>query len=216
MRAASDGDHDDSDPPRLFEPGDLTARRSASLRLPDPGAAVTRFVAEAATDQAARERLRARWRHQQLVEDSTWYGILRELTARREQVTIDTAAGRRVRGELERVGLDFVGVVAGSELTLISLSGISAIRMSPGAPPALGSAGPDEESTLVEVLSELALDRPMTTWLLAGGTVLTGELVGVGRDAAMVRLVAESVTATYVPIGASTVVTVAHTAGGVV
>jgi hypothetical protein len=199
MRAAGDDSFDEV-PPRA-QAGDLSAPRSAGRRNADPLAALSRFVSEGAVEQAARARSRLRWQHQLAIEEGTWLGVLCDLAESGASVAIDTGLGRRLTGSLTAVGADFVVLATSGGIVVLAIGAISAIQRSDGRSGPLGRAGAPSHTTLHEVLSGLAADRPSLTWHLDDRTTLRGRLVGVGQGFVHLRTDGSPPSTKYVPIG---------------
>jgi hypothetical protein len=202
------GGEDSFDPTRpRARPGDLSAPRSAGRRTPDPMAALTRFVGEGAVEHAARSRSRARWQHQFAIEEGTWRGLLCDLAETAASVVIDTDLGRRLQGIVVAVGSDFITMTttAGGHLVLAT-GGISAVHLGAGQRGPIGRPVPSNQTTLRELLAELAVDKPTLTWHLTERTSVTGQLVGVGRDFVHLRVEGTPPTTSYLPLGDRTMV----------
>ena len=165
-------------------------------------AALTRFVGEGAVEYAARSRSRARWQHQLAVEEATWLGLLRDLAEIGASTIIDTSLGRRVLGTVASVGRDFVTVATASGLTaVVATAAISAIHLGPRQPPVVGQAGAASDTTLSDLLAELAVDKPTLTWFLTDRTSVAGQLVGVGRGFVHLRVDGTPPSTSYLPVG---------------
>jgi hypothetical protein len=203
MRAVGDDAFEsfDDEPPRA-RTGDLSARRSSGGHRADPLAALSRFVAEGAVEQAARARSRLRWQHQLALEETSWLGLLRDLAETATPVVVATTFGRRLAGTLTALGADFVCVgVRAHGTVILSVSAISAVeRVDRRAAPS-GRAAAASETTLRELLAELAVDRPEITWHLDGRDAITGRLVGVGQGFVQLRVEGSSPSMSYLPIG---------------
>src|SRR5215204_2134370 len=89
-----------------------------------------RWAADARAREAADTRVRERWLRAQAEEEASMAGVLLALAERREVVVITTATGRRHRGAVVGVGLDFVAVEAeAGPITLVALSGLGDVRV---------------------------------------------------------------------------------------
>ena len=198
MRAAGDAPFDD-DAPRA-RPGDLSAPRSAGRRNADPSAALSRFVGEGAVDQAAEARSQLRWQQQLALESSTWLGLLADLAETGAPVVIDTRLGRRLTGPMTVVGVDFVCVAAPAGTVALATAAIVAIQRSDGRAGPSGRSGTPNDQTLPEFLTTLADDRPTVTWHLNDHNIMTGQLVGVSRGFAHLRIDAPAPSTAYVPL----------------
>ena len=141
------------------------------------------------------------------MEEGTWPGLLCDLAETAAAVVIDTTVGRRFQGAIVAVGRDFVTVTttAGGHVVVASAA-ISAIQLGPGQPAPTGRALEANQTTLRELLAELALDKPTLTWHLSRRTAVTGQLVGVGRGFVHLRIDGTPPSTSYLPIGDQTVV----------
>jgi hypothetical protein len=174
------------------------------LGAPDLIARIERWIAEARSNDAAAARARERWMRQQADESATFVGVLMDLAERRTPVVIHGRAGRRHRGTIVAVGMDFCAVRTSSGRdVLLAYSGIGSVR-----PDSRGSAPSGDRIVHVDLalsgmLSVLAADRPrvlvMTT---ADADGLAGELRSVGRDVVTLRLDGEPRASAYVAVDA--------------
>jgi hypothetical protein len=170
-------------------------------------AALTRFVGESAVEYAARSRSRARWQHQLAMEEGTWPGLLDDLAETGVATVIDTHIGRRLQGTIVAVGDDFITVTTtvGSHVMLASAA-ISAIHLGPGQTGPIGRAAAPNQTTLSDLLAELAVEKPTLTWHLTERTSVTGQLVGVGQGFVHLRVDGTPPSTSYLPIGDRTMV----------
>jgi hypothetical protein len=203
MRAAGDDAFEsfDDEPPRARS-GDLSAPRSAHPRQPDPLAALSRFVAESAVEQAARARSRLRWQQQLALDETTWLGLLRDLAEAATPVVLATTFGRRVAGTFTALGADFVCIAPHAGPTaIVTIGAIAGVeRVDVRAAPS-GRAAAPSEATFRELLAELAADRPAITWHLGDGDACRGRLTGVGQGFIQLRVDGATPTISYLPIG---------------
>jgi hypothetical protein len=202
MRAAGDDAFESFDDEPRARTGDLSAPRSTGRRQPDPLAALSRFVAESAVEQAARARARLHWQQQLALDETTWLGLLRDLAEAATPVVLATTFGRRVAGTLTALGADFVCVAPRAGPTAIVTMGAIAgvervdIRLAPS-----GRTAAPSETTFRELLAELATDRPTITWHLGDGDACSGRLMGVGQGFVQLRVDGATPTISYLPIG---------------
>ncbi len=170
-------------------------------------AALTRFVGEGAVEHAARSRSRTRWQHQLAMEEGTWPGLLSDLAETAALTIIDTHIGRRLQGTIVAVGSDFVTMTttAGGHLVL-AIAAISAIHLAPGQSGPIGRAGAANQTTLRELLAELATEKPTLTWYLTARTAVTGQLVGVSQGFVHLRVDGTPSSTSYLPVGDHTMV----------
>jgi len=172
------------------------------LGTPDLGARLERWVAEARSGDAAASRTRARWLRIQSEESATFAGVLIDLAERTARVAVHTRAGRRHRGVIAVVAVDFCAVRTdrGHDV-LVAYRGIASVRPDADIPGPSGDRLVHSDVALAEMLSILNADRPrllvMTT---VGDEGLAGELRSVGRDVITLRLDGASRAPVYVPI----------------
>jgi hypothetical protein len=202
MRAAGDESFGQfGDEPRARR-GDLSAPRSARGRRADPLAALGRFVAESAVDEAARARARLRWQQQLALEESSWLGLLCDLADTGQRAVLATTLGRRLAGVLCGAGRDFVCVrTADHGIIVVAIAAVTAIeRVDRQATPS-GRSTAHSDVTLRELLRELVAERPVVTWQLDDRDAITGRLVGVGEGFVQLRIDGDPPSTSYVPIG---------------
>ncbi len=113
-------------------------------------------------------------------------GVLLAFAERRETVVAVTVGGRRYRGVVTGVGVDFVAIEAeGGATTLLALSGLGDVRVAEGRPRVTTTgegSGPGELGVrLGEVLAQAAGQRPRIL-VHAGAASVVGDLRAVGRD----------------------------------
>jgi hypothetical protein len=170
----------------------------------DPGgdAGLAGWVAELATDEAARSRTRAHWLGRQAAEEGTFAGVLEDLAERCRPVVVHLHNGRLHRGAAVVVGADFVvlRVTAGRDVA-IALSAVASVRTLPGEEASTGDRFVPAAATLAEMLSALVDERVRVMVIgLDARQAVSGELRAVGRDVLTVRLGGEGGTA-YVALG---------------
>lgn len=149
------------------------------------------WTAEARVGSAAQSRVRERWLRQQAVEDARFAGLALDLAERRAGVVVGTTGGRSLRGRIAAVGRDFCLVRSeAGQASFVALSAVASLRPEPGgrAGDAASDRSATQSTTLVEVLSLLAADRPRVRVVLVGGEVVAGELRAVGDDVVTLRL----------------------------
>lgn len=169
-------------------------------------AALTRFVGEGAVEHAAHSRSRARWQHQLAMEEGTWPGLLCDLAETGAATVIDTHIGRRLQGTIVAVGRDFVTVTTsvGGHVVLASAA-ISAIHLAGQTGP-IGRPVAGDQTTLRELLAELAVEKPTLTWHLTERTSVTGQLIGVGQGFVHLRVDGTPPSLSYLPVGERTMI----------
>ena len=151
-----------------------------------------RWAADARAREAADARVRERWLRAQASEESSLAGVLLALAERRETVVLTTVSGRRHRGSVTGVGLDFLAieVLAGTP-TLLALAALGDVRVAEdGVRPRSASrrattgdhAGRGALGVrLGDVLAQAAGQRPRIS-VQAGVASVVGELRAMGSD----------------------------------
>lgn len=170
--------------PAPTTPGDDAGLDAESLQEID------RWVAELRSEDAIRSRTRTTWLRRQAQEASTFPGVLTDLAQIGRPVLLHLRSGRRHRGRLRLVGVDFCALrsVQGTDL-LIGYAAIAGVRVQPGDSEVVGDRPVRPRATLHDALS--ALDRSgRRAMVVAGvdGESLAGCLEAVGRDVATLRL----------------------------
>ena len=153
-----------------------------------------RGAADARARDAADSRVRERWLRAQAEEDASMAGVLLALAERRETVVVATAAGRRYRGVVTGVGVDFVAIEAGGgTTTLVALSELGDVRVADSRPLRTRATTTGEGTgrgelgvRLGEVLAQAAGQRPRVL-VHTGATSVVGDLRSVGRDVITVQ-----------------------------
>ena len=172
-------------------------------------AELERWAAEAVARDAADARARERWLRQQAGEEADFAGVLADLAERQALVLLTTGAGRRHRGRLAGLGLDFVALEATSGRTvLVTLEALAAVGLGGSAPSLPGPAArprpvaPDR-LRLAEVLASAAGQRPsLQLRFLSGDLEVVGRLESVGTDVVTVRVGSAPPSTLYVRLGA--------------
>ncbi len=166
-----------------------------------------RWAADARAREAAGARVRERWLRAQAEEEASLAGVLLALAERRETVVVTTAAGRRHRGVVTGVGVDFVVVeVPAGVPTLIALAAVGDVRVAAdGVGPASRAATTGNDAGgaalgvhLGDVLAQAAGQRPRVA-VRAGTASVVGELRAMGTDVLTVRTDGDA-RAVYVPL----------------
>ena len=149
-----------------------------------------RWAADARAREAAEARVRERWLRAQAEEEASLGGVLLALAERRATVVASTRSGRRHRGMVTGVGLDFAVVEGGAgTATLLVLAALAEFRVVEGAPrrPTTGDAeGRELGVRLVDVLAQAAGQRPRVA-VQAGQISVVGDLRAVGGDVLTLR-----------------------------
>lgn len=165
-----------------------TPRQPIRLSPGDPLAALTRWVAEGSSDQAARSRARQHWLERQAEEEATLIGSIIDLAERGRAITITTTAGGRHTGVVVAVGSDFA-IVREPRFgdTVIRHDAIAFLRPFPGDNTPTGDRHLDINLALADALVELSAERPRVQ-IATGGEELTGELRSAGYNVMALRL----------------------------
>lgn len=162
-----------------------------------------RWAADARAREAADARVRERWLRAQAEEESSLAGVLLALAERRETVVVTTVAGRRHRGVVAGVGVDFAALQApAGTTTLVALAALGDVRVVDGgrrsSATTTGDGAVELGVRLGEVLAQAAGQRPRIS-VQAGAVVVVGDLRAVGGDVITVRADGEA-GAVYVPL----------------
>lgn len=153
-------------------------------------ARLARWAADAAVDETARARLRARWLRVQAEEEATFLGTMIDLAEQGRPVGLE-AAGASLRGAIVGAGSDFVAVRTGRTRVLVALDVIEMVRADPAARAVTGDRDVLVDRTLAAVLASLAEERPRAVLRTRAGSAVAGELRSVGADVATIRAEAD-------------------------
>jgi hypothetical protein len=169
---------------------------------PDLLGRLDRWLAAARTEEAAAARARERWLRRAAEEEGTFAGVLLDLAERGRPVVVTGAGGRRHRGTVAAVGLDFAVLrLDDGAQVLCPFAGVAAVRAETRAAPATGDRAVTLEVGLPEALATVAADHPRVLVVtLPDGGGLAGELRAVGRDVVHLRLDGADRAPTYVPV----------------
>jgi len=169
----------------------LTRRRRLYWRAVDGVEDLERWAADARAREAAGARVRERWLRSQAEEEATLAGVLLALAERRATVVLATEAGRRHRGVVTGVGVDFVALEApGGTTTLVALAALGDVRVGDGPTHPRPRATTTGDGAgrggalgvrLGEVLAQAAGQRPRVL-VQAGEASVVGDLRAVGLD----------------------------------
>ena len=172
--------------------------------------ALHRFAAEAQVGEAAAGRARQRWLEQQAAEETTFAGVLADLTDRGRPVLVHTTAGRRHRGRLQVLGVDFVSISTdvGSDV-LIALRAVTSVRSQPRDGAAHSGRAVSVDLSFAAAVAALAGDRPRLAVATTDETTVNGELRAVGQDVLTLRVDGDTRANVYIPLGAVTDLSVA-------
>jgi hypothetical protein len=151
----------------------------------------------AAASAAARSR--RRWLGQLATESATLAGTLLTLAERGDTVTIGSGPWTHC-GRLRSVTTLLAAMeLPGGDVALLPASAITVVEATAEvADDRLPGDGPD----LAAVLASLVPERPPIRLLLADGVEVTGTLVGLGKDAVVIRLASSVATVRLPPIAA--------------
>ena len=142
----------------------------------DPLVALSRWVAEGSSDQAALARARQHWLERQAEEEATLVGSIIDLAERGQAITIATTAGGRHTGAVVAVGSDFAILrVHRFGDIVIRHDAIAFLRPFPGDNTPTGDRPLEINLALADALVELSAERPRVQ-IATGGEELTGEL----------------------------------------
>jgi hypothetical protein len=149
-----------------------------------------RWAADARAREAAEARVRERWLRAQAAEEASLAGVLVALAERRETVVLTTAPGRRHRGIVTGVGVDFVAIESPAGMaTLVALGVVADVRVAEEARTVATTGDADGGALgvrLADVLAQAAGQRPRVS-VHAGTASVVGELRSMGADVLTVR-----------------------------
>jgi hypothetical protein len=149
-----------------------------------------RWAADARAREAADARVRERWLRAQAEEGSSLAGVLLALAERRATVVVTTVGGRRHRGVVAGVGLDFVALQApAGTTTLVAFAAVGDVRVADAGrrvAPTTGEAPRPLGARLGDVLAQAAGQRPRIS-VQAGVAAVVGDLRAVGDDLLTLR-----------------------------
>ena len=152
------------------------------------GRALERWAADAAVDEAARARARARWLRIAAEEEASLAGTLVDLAEQGRPVVLD-AGGQRVQGVVVGVAEDFVAVRTDQgQQALVRLDAIEVVRSDPGAADVVGDRPATLDVSLAAVLGPVAADRPDVLVRTRQGVAVRGQLRGAADDSLRLRL----------------------------
>ena len=181
-------------------------RADGILGGPDLGQELARWAADAAVDEAARARARARWLRVQADESASLAGTLMTLAERAQAVVLDVA-DQRLGGLVVGIGDDFVAMRTDiGQHVLVRTEVIAAVRAGPGAAVVVGDRSPLLEVGLAGVLVPMAADRPTVLVRTTAATSIRGELRAAGTDVIRIRVDADPPATAWVPVAAIAVV----------
>lgn len=144
-----------------------------------------RWAADARARDAAEARVRERWLRAQAEEAASLAGVLVAMAEREEAAVLTMVDGRRHRGVVAGVGIDFCALRApGGTTTLVATDALAEVRgagPSRRRPAAATSHGRALGVGLADVLAQAAGQRPRVS-VHAGASSVVGDLRAVGLD----------------------------------
>lgn len=162
-----------------------------------------RWAADARVRAAAEQRSRERWLRRQATEDATLTGVLTDLAERGASVVLATRSGRRHRGRIHALGVDFCALEGeAGRGQLVRLDAITTVRTLPSERVVTGDRTVELSLRLADVLLGLAADRPSVLIGTDTDETARGELRAVGTDVVTIRGDGSPPATVYVPIDA--------------
>lgn len=188
-----------NEPPAGWRDGAM----GAGFDGPDLLASLSRWAAEARVDEAARARARERWLRQQAAEETSFAGVLADLAERDRPVLVHCSTGRRHRGLLRAIGIDFITLRTdqGTDV-FVRLRAISGVRTQPRETPAMSGRAMHLHLPLVEAIAEIAIERPRVLVVTDSADLFAGELAAVGQDVVSLRIDGDRNATVYIPLDA--------------
>lgn len=161
-----------------------------------------RWAADARAREAADARVRERWLRAQAEEEASLAGVFLALAERRETVVVTTVAGRRYRGVVAGVGVDFAALqTPAGTATLVAFAALGDVRVAEGGRRSATTTGDGSVELgvrLSEVLAQAAGQRPRIS-VHAGAAAVAGDLRAVGGDVVTLRADGDA-GVVYVPL----------------
>jgi hypothetical protein len=165
---------------------------------------LARWAADAAHSEQAEARRQRHWLAIAANDAATLDGVLADLGERGAMVTVTVAGGATVRGTIRGIGVDFVllaTAVGPAGLAFVSRAHLLAVRTLPGERPTAGTQVLQLDMRMIEVLADLAPDRPRIQ-VVGAPEAPSGELRAVGRDVLTLRADGTPPATVYLPVGA--------------
>lgn len=143
------------------------------------------------TEAASQLRRREQWLRRQAAEDTCVAGVLVDHAEHGSTLAITTRSGNRHVGQVRGAGAELVTLDITGACVVIELDGIETIRAMPGTAnrpvDPMGHRSRADDTTMADVLGSAVAARPDVTLVTRSGEHVSGELMAVGRDLAMVR-----------------------------
>ena len=163
------------------------------------------LVDELRADSANAHRRREAWLRRQATEDATVVGTLLSLAERDAVVALTTRAGNRHVGRLRGAGTDLVLIDGPGGRVAVDIQAVDSFQAHRSDSTdgrrlaAVGHRGSADHTTMLDLLSWIAADRPDVTVVTRSGARCTGELVAVGSDVVVLRP-ADGGPVSYTPV----------------
>ncbi len=144
------------------------------------------WARELSHTESVESRAQREWHRRLAAEEARFSGALSDLLDQRAVATITTDTSRSHSGAITWVGTDFIAITPdGRPTTLITLVSITSV-MTHNTPREIGAPSSrelPEDQTLVQLLTELALEQPRVRFVLGGSdNVQSGALIAAGDD----------------------------------
>jgi hypothetical protein len=170
---------------------------------PDLLSTLAQWTAEARVDEAARSRARERWMRQQAIEETHFIGVLADLAERGRPVLVHSTSGRRHRGLITALGVDFVALRTETSTEVLVHSGaVAAVRTQPREGAAMSGRMVDLDMTFRDAIEALAGERSRVLVATAAHDTFAGDLDSVGIDVVTLRIDGDERPMIYVPLDA--------------
>jgi len=156
-----------------------------------PGGDLDRFLDDLRIGEAAARRRRIRHLREAAAGDASLVGVLTDAAEAGSSVVVRTATGRPLRGCIELIGIDAVGIRSPEgQVAFVPLHAIATIELPSDAP-----AGPTRPGTtrpgpsFATIVATLAAEQAMALVDVVGlGATLAGSLRQAGDDVVALRI----------------------------
>ena len=168
-------------------------------------ASLDHLLADAAAEEAARERSQTRVLRQIAEEEATFLGIAVDLAERGSVVVARTSSGRAHRGRVLAVGRDFVVLRdAAGPPAFLAVPALASLRPQPGdgRGDVAGARVAPLDVGLAALLVVLAADRPRVQVSAVGDEPVAGQLRSAGVDVVTIRLDGDAGLRAHLRVGA--------------